>query len=407
MRILFIVDDVPHSGAAGGYQIVFQRLRRLVERGHEVGVACFCDPGKQQLADDLRRIARWVRLIPRPCVQSHAILARVLRYRRPWWFARAYSPRMEKVVGDMVEELEFPVAVAEFSVMGQYFLLNRYLPAVRRVISCHSSPWFGCLRALKVHRPGSYAWSALVCRMAGMKRFEFTVYRNADWIITLSPDERYWLLTMAPGLDISIVPPGVDTARFLPRPPEKTEKAVMFMGRFGDETNVDAVLWFVSSVWPRIVSRQPEIRFYVVGPEPPPPVRALVKADSRIVVTGRVADVRPYLERARVFVCPVRFGCGLRTKVLDAMAGGLPVVSTMLGMEGIPAEPGGNCFIADKPDMMAAYVNLLLNDLDLNREIGLSAHRTMQQHFDWEKLLDSLESVLRRLVPVETGDFRA
>lgn len=407
MRILFIVDDVPHSGSAGGYQIVFQRLSRLAARGHEVGVACFCDPEKQHLGDELRESVRWVKLVPRPSLQRHAILARALRFRRPWWFARAYSPHMEKVVGDMVEELEFPVAVAEFSVMGQYFLLNPHLPAVRRVISCHSSPWFSCLRALGVHRPGSHAWCALACRMAGMKRFEFTVYRNADWIITLSPSERYWLLTMAPGLDISIVPPGVDITHFVPRPAEKTEKAVMFMGRFADETNVDAVLWFASSVWPRVVSRHPEMRFYIVGPKPPPAVRTLAKVDSRIVVTGRVADVRAYLERARVFVCPVRFGSGLRAKVLEAMAAGVPVVSTVLGMEGIPAEPGGNCFMADKPEMMAAYVDLLLNDLNLNREIGLAARRTMEQHFDWEKLINSLESLLQRMVPAESADSRA
>jgi len=403
MRLLFLVDAVPHAGSTGGYQIIYQRITRLARRGHQIAVLCFGDPAGDDAVADLRSQVKWLRILPRPSQTRRAILSRSLRWRRPWWFARSFSAQMQRTVGDMVEQLRFHAAIAEFTPMGQYFLMNPYLSAVRRVVSCHGSPWFGCHHALKVVRPGGYAWLTLVCRMPGMKKFEFAVYRNADWVTTLTPAERYWLLTVAPGLDISVVPAGVDISHFRPRDASQTEEAVMFMGRFSDETNVDAVVWFANSIWPHLTRRRPEARFYVVGPKPPPVLRSLPRRDPRIVVTGYVQDVRPFFRRSRAFVCPIRIGSGMRMKVLEAMASGVPVVSTVLGMEGIPAEPGGNCFLNDCPQRIASYLELLLSDLDLNREMGAAARRTVEASFDWEKITDTFEAGLQRLLPTPSA----
>jgi glycosyltransferase involved in cell wall biosynthesis len=161
------------------------------------------------------------------------------------------------------------------------------------------------------------------------------------------------------------------------------------------EANRDAVLWFATRIWPLVRAHHPGVRFHVVGPSVTPMLRDLARRDPSIVVTGEVDDLRPYLHRAQVFVCPVRIGSGLRVKVLEAMAAGVPVVTTSLGAEGIPIQPGDTCLIADQPPMMASYISLLLQDELLRVSMARQARQLVADRFAWDRCTDLLEAVLR------------
>lgn len=390
MKVLFLSPRMPHPGVLSGHMIVHQRISRLVERGYEVGLACFTRPGEEGLAAGWQGRLREIETVPDP-----SLAARPRRV-SPWalWpFDRWRAPEMMRRVGDMVERTRYDVAIAEFSPMGMFFHRNPFLPAVRRVISCHQ-----CATVASQKRCDLLGYSPAGVverwRRDRLRRLEFTLYRSADRVLVLTPQERHQLLTFAPDLRTAVIPSGVDTAFF--RPPEVPGRpdGLVFTGYYSDEPNRDAVRWFVSDVWPRIKQRHPELFFYIVGSAPPPDIRNLSWRDPRIVVTGEVPDVRPWFNKAVVFVCPVRMGSGMRGKLLEAMAYDLPVVTTSLGGEGIPVQPGGNCMIADRADLMADQVNLLLEDEALRRTIARRARALVIDRFSWNHSVDLLETVL-------------
>ncbi|MCK4758476.1 MAG: glycosyltransferase, partial [Candidatus Aminicenantes bacterium] len=158
-----------------------------------------------------------------------------------------------------------------------------------------------------------------------------------------------------------------------------------------------AVLHFHSEIWPLLKSRLPEVKFFVVGQGPPPEVQNLSK-DKTITVTGRVDDVRPFLKKGRVFICPVRLGGGFRGKILEAMAIGRPVVSTSLGAEGIPAHQRENIILADNPEDFAQGVEDLMTDDKLFERIRTNARKLVEEKYSWEKGVKVMEGVLEKMM---------
>ncbi|MBN1269538.1 MAG: glycosyltransferase [Kiritimatiellae bacterium] len=407
MRVLFLSDRLPHAAVAGGHMIIYQRISRLARRGHEVGLAAFCPPEDRPKAAALKSRLFELELLDPP--QPRPPLRRAFDYcfgAVPPWYWPVRDARMRRCVGEMVERSHYDIVVAEFSLMGQYLYRNPHLPAVRKVISVHHSATLTCRKQMDLLGPSPEALRVWL-RMKGLQGYEFRMYRSADQVLVLTPQERYWLLSSVPSLRIAVVPSGVDVEYFKPQdaagtePPAaknvRDEPCILFTGNYMDEPNRDAVLWFTSAVWPLVRERRPDLKFYVVGPDPSAAMRALTHDDPRIIVTGRVEDLRPYFARAQVFICPVRIGTGMRGKILEAMASGVPVVSTTLGAEGIPAQMGDNCFLADQPDIMAGQIDLLLGDPALRASLSRRARDMVTERFSWDRSVELLEGIFAEL----------
>lgn len=399
MKILFISRRLPHAGVTGGHVIVHQRVRRLAERGHDVGLACFGDEADRARAEELRPCLRELEMVPPPepgawWRRAGAMISSSV----PPYFLASRSPLLMRRVGDMVERSRYDVVVAEFSSMGQYLFRNPCLPAVRKVVSCH----FGVaasyrrtadLLKLSVRGLGTH-WSL----WRGLARYEIAMYQNADRVLTLTAKDRYGLLSEAPNLRIDVVPAGVDADFFQPDARVEREDSVLFTGHYEVEANRDAVRWFATRTWPLVRARHPGMKFHVVGPGGRREFRDLARRDPSVVVVDEVADLRPYLRRAKVFVCPVRLGSGQRLKLLEAMAAGVPVVTTTLGAEGIPLQPGDNGFIADRTPLLASYVNLLLEDEALRLRLSEQGRALVAERFAWTHCIGLLEQVLQDVV---------
>jgi glycosyltransferase involved in cell wall biosynthesis len=145
--------------------------------------------------------------------------------------------------------------------------------------------------------------------------------------------------------------------------------------------NIDGVLWFAKQGWPLIEAAHPGLRFTVVGRNPADSVQTL--ASRRIEVTGTVDDVRPYYREAFAVVVPLRIGSGTRLKILEAMAAGVPVISTRLGAEGIEAIPDRHILIADTPEEMSAAVRRLRAEPEIGSHLAEEARRLVLSRYDW------------------------
>ena len=196
-----------------------------------------------------------------------------------------------------------------------------------------------------------------------------------------------------------VVPNGVDVDRYHPGLADSIplrHPAIVFTGKMSFRPNVDAMLWFYEQVWPRVRKARPEAVLYVVGKEPHARLGVLA-TDPSVVVTGYVRDVLPYFGGADVYVVPLRIGGGTRLKVLEAMAAGLPVVSTTMGAEGIMLESGRDALMADEADEFADAIVRLLTDSQLQEALGASARAVVLEHYDWQRIAPRLDKVYRSL----------
>ncbi len=399
MNILFLSSQVPHARSVGGHQIVYQRILRLMERGHRVGLAALeRGDGSEVVADPMHEQLSPLRRVRPP--ERESSLRRLKDYALslvppPFWPFR--SREMYRVVGDLVEEQEYDVVIAEFCSMGQYLYHNPWLPAVRKVISTHECTSMAARTPM--YLPERTFWRSAKEHVLtrDIARFEFNLYRCADRVLTLSREDRFTLLAYAPELRVSVVPPGVDLEYFTPPAARESTESILFTGQFHDEANRDAFEWFVTHAWPLLEARRPHLKFHVLGPNASPAMVALAERHPGIELHGRIDDIRPYLSRANVFVSPVRMGSGLRVKILEAMAAGLPVVTTSIAAEGIPVQSGVNAFMADDPKIMADSIDLLLDDPVLCHHIADRARAMVTERFNWPRSIDLLEQALEEV----------
>ncbi len=171
------------------------------------------------------------------------------------------------------------------------------------------------------------------------------------------------LLALAPGLDITVVSNGIDLAAYTPQTelPPVDPPRIVFTGKMDYRPNIDAALWFGREVLPLVTAAEPAVRFQIVGMNPHPRLDEL-RTNPAVEITGAVPDTRPYIYAAAAYVIPMRVGGGTRFKALEAMASARAIVSTQLGVEGIPVRSGQELLLADTPADFAAAVLRLIAD---------------------------------------------
>lgn len=399
MKILFLTIKLPHSEVVGGNRIVYQRIRYLAGKGHKIGLVSYTSGETEQQLETLKPFVSDLHTLPLP---HRRIWTRMfhdyIAFSRPALIWKRYSKAMMKKVADVVEQGKYDLVIAEFSEMGQFLFKNPSLSAVYTIISCHR-----CMTASyeKYSEMKEVRWRLFLKslpQVRGLRKYEFQMYRSADRILVLTPQDRFTMQYYAPNLAVSVSPSGVDFEELNKYPPIPKEDIILMTGYMRDPANEDGVEWFFNNIWKSLKEKHPGIKFYIVGADPSSRIKKIAAKDNRVIVTGLVKDLRPYRNRAKVFVSPVRLGSGLRTKVLEAMAGGLPVVSTSLGMEGIEAQTGVNCLVADTPELFTQSVDWLLTDRVLSAQMARNAQKHIQEKYSLEVGLDRLEKILKSIM---------
>jgi glycosyltransferase involved in cell wall biosynthesis len=212
-----------------------------------------------------------------------------------------------------------------------------------------------------------------------------------DVCMALTEEDRKLLSRLNPGFPVHFLPPAVDTAHYRRRGDERSRRDLLFIGAYSWPPNLDGIEWFVRDVFPAVQARVPDVHLTVVGKDPPAWLAALGTA---VEVTGFVEDERPYYERARALVVPLRFGGGVRIKILNAMAMATPVVSTTLGAEGIPAFDGEDLLLADAPEALADRIVRVLEDDALAARLAENGHRVCLSHYGEDAIARRLGQLL-------------
>jgi glycosyltransferase involved in cell wall biosynthesis len=216
--------------------------------------------------------------------------------------------------------------------------------------------------------------------------------------VTVSEDDREFIQQVEPTIqDIAVVSNGVDMKYFSQVKKQfRSTPTVLFVGTFNWLPNVEAVELLVEKVWPHIKRIMPEAQLRIVGSSPTKKIQAYQVQDQQIVVTGRVADIRQEYAHANALLAPVVRGKGTRYKVLEAMATETPVVGTSIALEGINAEEGKHCLIADEEQEMARQAIRVLQSAELQQRLGKAGKTFVEKHFSWERISQDLLDIYEK-----------
>lgn len=231
-----------------------------------------------------------------------------------------------------------------------------------------------------------------------MRKFEALRAGMFDHVITVSDADRDFFAQRVPAARISVLPTGVDLEYFRPSAAPENPRKLVFTGSMDWLANEAAILHFADRVLPFILRTHPDVTLTVAGRDPTEKLRRLARVNPHIQLTGTVADVRPYIEEAAVYVLPLQVGSGTRLKVFEAMAMGKAMVSTRIGAEGLPVVSGEHLLLADKPAEFAAAVVRLLGDIPRRRQVGQAARRLVESGCGWPQVARSFHSILERAV---------
>jgi hypothetical protein len=275
--------------------------------------------------------------------------------------------------------------------MAQYVSAARDVPVLLDFVDISSDKWLQYGARL----PFSRAW---LYRLEGarLREHEVAAARRATRCLVATPREQALLHAFAPWAPTTVVPNGVDLEYFTPPPAPETDSTLIFTGALDDFPNVDAVVDFVQTIFPRIRDRVPRARFLVVGKDPTRAVRRLA-ALRGVEVVGTVPDVRPYLRQAAVAVAPMRVAGGVQNKILEAMAMGLPVVATSKAHAGLEARSGQHLFVADDPATFADVVVRLLSPVELRAQVGRAARKFVEANHSWVAAMAKLDRVIAQV----------
>jgi len=254
----------------------------------------------------------------------------------------------------------------------------------------------GILRALR-HEPGMLTRARNVLRLFRFSAFDAFCWPAIYRVLVVSEVDRQRCLRSRPGQRTLVVANGVDCEAIQPVVCRNSAPPVLTLtGDMGFAPNIDAAIFLASRVFPAIRHVHPDAELRLVGRNPAPPVRAL--QGGGITVTGEVDQMLPYLHATTVYVAPHFTGAGTRTKILEAMAAGLPIVTTRVGIEGIEAFPGREVLLAADPGSMVTAILQLLTNTAERQRVGAAARHLVEAQYDWRRCLAPLESLYTALL---------
>lgn len=401
MRILWLKTELLHPVDKGGKIRTFHMLRELKRAHHHITYLTLDDgsgaPDAAERAEEycheLVRVEHRTRAKFSPGFYGE--LAANLVSPLPYFMKKYESAAMRREIERLAAGDKFDVLVCDFLQPGVNLPPRLPLATVLFQHNVEAMIWKRHYEVQTNRLKKSYLYG----QWRKADAYERAACRRFDHVVAVSAEDRE-TMERAYGLkSVSDVPTGVDTEFFRPRGTEQREPHnLVFTGSMDWLPNEDAIQFFTREIMPRVRERVPEVTLTVVGRNPYASLVELGKRDSSVVVTGRVEDVRPYMERAAAYIVPMRVGGGTRLKIYEAMAMEMPIVSTTIGAEGLPVTDGRELLLADTAEAFAAAVVGVLTDERAAREMGARAAVAVRERFSWDKVSEAFAGACARAV---------
>jgi sugar transferase (PEP-CTERM/EpsH1 system associated) len=395
MRIMVLDEEFPYPTNTGKRTRSFNLYRRLAAQFQILYVAY--GEGSSIAADALRAAG----------IEAVGVPARVPSKHGPVFYLRLFanllsplpyivtshsSAAYRDIVRASLVKFRPHLVLCEWT---PYAIYAKALTSVRTLVSTHNVEADIWQRYYENETDRLRRWY-IGEQWRKVERFEREAVGWVDGALTVSELDRDRLRQSRPDMPIAVIPNGVDLDYFRPMPQTQSRQHLVFTGSMDWRPNQDAARYFVAEILPLLRQARPDVECTFVGRSPPPDIQALARVPG-VHVTGTVDDVRPYVERAAVYVVPLRIGGGSRLKILEALAMGRAVVSTSVGAEGLDVEHDRHILLADDPQGFAETVLRLLNDPARCLALASEGRRLVEQSYGWDALAHKMAGFIQHI----------
>lgn len=398
MRILWLKTELLHPVDKGGKIRTYNMLKEL-KRAHHVTYLTLDDGSAS--ADDRAKATEYCHellCVPHQRREKftpgfYVELLLNLVSSQPYAIKKYTTAAMMREISELERKRAFDLLVCDFLAPAANVPRSLATPTVLFQHNVEAMIW---KRHYEV-QANAVKKAYLYGQWRKMWQFEKEMCQRFDSVIAVSADDREQMKREYGAQAVFDVPTGVDTEFFRPSGTiETSPHNIVFTGSMDWLPNEDGIRFFMREIMPLIKSKVPDSTLTVVGRNPPASLVEMSKSDSSLIVTGRVDDVRPYIEKAAAYVVPLRIGGGTRLKIFEAMAMEKAVVSTTIGAEGLPLANGVELLLADEPQAFADAVVKVLTDASCAAELGRQAAANVRQNHGWEPVTDSFISICRQ-----------
>ena len=400
LKILFLTQVLPYPLDAGPKIRAYYVIRYLA-RLHTITLATFIRPSDPPDAvGHLQNYCQRVVTVPinRSLWRDASAYSKSLLSDTPFLITRDQVPRMETALRGIISEEQFDAVHADQLWMAAYALYarksagqNGYQPGL--ILDQHNAVHLIPARMAQ-NSPNPLIRQILKREARLMRRYETQVCDQFDRVVWVSGDDFKAVASYQPSIEkmllkTTIIPICIDPQIYNPVLPLPKSDRILFLGGMHWPPNAEGLRWMAQNVLPIVREQIPDVELLAVGKDPP----ADLQNSGGLSLLGYIEDVEPIWGGCRVFVVPLLSGGGMRVKILDAWAHGLPVVSTSIGAEGIEIKAGGNILIADTPAGFAEAIVRILRDDDMASQLGSSGRKTVQYTYNWRTIYRDWDQV--------------
>lgn len=389
LRILVLDEEFPFPVNTGKRTRSFNLYRRL-SRNSKIRYLAYgeldSETARHFRTEGLEPVPVSAQLPRKDGAAFYFRLLRNLASPLPYIVTSHYSRAYELAVRSNISEFRPHLVVCEWTPYSYYV---RSIPQTRVLLSTHNIEADIWRRYFENESNIARRWY-IGEQWRKVQRFEKECLNWVDAAIAVSNQDQEELRQIRPDLRTLVVPNGVDLEYFAPLPQPSMRSRLVFTGSMDWRPNQDAARYFAYEILPALKSLTSEVTCSFVGRAPPADIRNLASIPG-MEITGTVDDVRPFVEKASVYVVPLRIGGGTRLKILEALAMGRAVVSTSVGAEGLELVDGKHILLADEPVEFARLVHKLMQNPSLCEELGAEGRKLVEQRYGWNALARSME----------------
>lgn len=393
LDILMLTPYLPCQKNHAGAGRMFELIKRLSDK-HNIDVLSFYDsefeensiPVLQSLCKNLSTIKR----VPTKRDDFFPLP-------KPSDLKDFYQVDMLKKLRQCLNNKDYHIIHIEYQIMAQYLPKSK---RIRKFLTIHENG-FSAIKNKINNEQSLLKKTNLFLEFIKSFVFEIIQYRKFDALITVTSEESKKIEPFVGNENIFVVNTGVDCEalndqkRKIRKIPD--DPVLLYVGYYGHKPNVDAVNFFAKEIFPEILSNYPKATFIIAGNDPFKWVKHFHN-NKNIICTGFVGDMKPYFNKADIFVVPLRLGGGIRGKLLEAFAMRLSVIATSLSTQGLEVENGKHLFIVNGKDEFTSKTITLIEDVNLRRRFSLAGRELVEKMYDWGRKARELEAIYKDLL---------